>query len=260
MSNLLVNEKEVVVPGQIVAEGMEYLPSYGTYRLGENILANRVGVVSLDGKVIKTIPLAGVYMAKRNDVVIGKVFDILNAGWRVKINGPYAALIPIKDGSMEFIPKGADLSRYFQIDDYVVAKITNVSSQNLIDLTVRGQGLYKLRGGRILPVNTHKVPRIIGKKGSMVSMIKEATGCKIVVGQNGLVWISGEDPNMENLAARTIEKIENESHTSGLTDRIKEFLEKETGKELRIESKEDVVEEENGFVEPFNNEDEGEEE
>lgn len=243
MSELLVKEKDIVAPGQIVAKGMEYLPSHGTFRLGENIMANRLGVVNLDGKVIKTIPLAGRYMPRKNDVVIGRVFDITTAGWRVEMNGPYGAMIPVKDGSFEFIPRGADLSRYYQIGDYVVAKITNITSQNLIDLTVKSQGLHKLRGGRVVSINTHKVPRVIGKKGSMVSMIKQATACKIVVGQNGLIWLNGEDPNMENLAVLTIEKIDKESHISGLTDRIKEFLEKETGVKLNTENGDDVEEE-----------------
>ncbi len=65
-------------------------------------------------------------------------------------------------------------------------------------------------------------------------MIKQATVCKFTVGQNGLIWLSGE-PAMEHLAVRTIEKINEESHISGLTDRIKVFLEKETGKKIEAE-------------------------
>lgn len=229
---LLVKEKEVVVPGQLLATGMEFLPSHGTYRLGDKILADRLGVTVIDGKVIKTIPLAGRYHPKRNDVIIGKVSDIISMGWRVEFNSAYTGLIPIKDGTHEFIPKGADLTRYYDIGDYFVGKITNVTSQMLIDVSVKGPGLYKIRGGRMIKVNTNKVPRIIGKKGSMVSMVKQATNCKITVGQNGIVWISGE-PEMEILAVKTLRKIEAESHTVGLTDRIKEFLEKETG--IKIE-------------------------
>lgn len=235
MSELLIKEKEIVAPGQVLANGMEYLPSHGTYRKDEQILANRLGVAIIDGKVIRTIPLAGSYIPRRNDVVIGKVTDILSMGWRIDINCPYNALIPIKDGTFEFIPRGADLTKYFTFGDYIVGKITNVTSQNLIDVSVKGPGLHKLRGGRIITVNTHKVPRIIGKKGSMVSMIKEATGCKITVGQNGLVWLSGE-PAMENLAVETIEKIDKESHTSGLTDRIKQFLEEKTGNSIGVKN------------------------
>ncbi|MGM5481153.1 MAG: exosome complex RNA-binding protein Rrp4 [Nanobdellota archaeon] len=235
MSELLIEERQVVVPGQVLAHGMEYLPSHGTYRKDEEILANRLGVSIIDGKVIRTIPLAGIYLPRRNDIVIGRVIDVLSMGWRVELNSPYSGLIPIKDGTYEFVPKGSDLTKYYDIGDYFVGKITNVSSQNLIDVSVKGQGLHKLRGGRIIKVNTNKVPRIIGKKGSMVSMIKQATDCKITVGQNGLVWLNGE-PKMENLAVQTIKKIERESHMSGLTDTIKEMLEKETGRELVIKT------------------------
>jgi len=62
-------------------------------------------------------------------------------------------------------------------------------------------------------------------------MIKQATDVKVTVGQNGVVWVSGE-PKMENIAVQAIEKIESESHIAGLTDRIKSFLEKATGKKL----------------------------
>jgi len=68
----------------------------------------------------------------------------------------------------------------------------------------------------------------------MVSMIKNATGCNILVGQNGLVWINGS-PENEIIVVKTIKKIEQEAHIGGLTDRIKTFLEKETNKKINIE-------------------------
>ncbi|MEK6946627.1 MAG: KH domain-containing protein, partial [Nanoarchaeota archaeon] len=97
-------------------------------------------------------------------------------------------------------------------------------SQKLIDVTMKGPGLRKLKGGRIIEVDANKVPRIIGKQGSMVVMIKEATQCNIIVGQNGLIWIDG-GPMNELLAIQAIRKISAESHTTGLTDKIKGFLE-----------------------------------
>lgn len=233
-STLLVGEREVVVPGQKLAEGMEFLPSTGTYRRKENIIAEQLGLVKVDGKILKIIPLSGKYIPKRNDVVIGKVIDILLNGWRVDMNSPYTAVLPLKDASFDFIKKGEDLSRYFDIGDYLVLKITNVTSQNLVDVTIKGPGLRKLKEGLIIYVNTYKVPRIIGKKGSMVSMIKKATGCSIIVGQNGIVWIQGE-PKMEVIAVEAIKNIEKEAHLSGVTDRIKEFLEKSTGKKIDVE-------------------------
>ncbi len=231
MSEIVVKEKEIVIPGQLLAKGMDTFPASGSYREKEDIFSGRVGVVYIDGRAIKVIPLSGAYMPKVGDVIIAKVIDITMSGWRVETNSAYSAMLPLKDATSEYIQRGADLSSYYAIGDHVVCKITNVTSQKLVDVAMRDPGLKKLSGGRIFSVNTNKVPRIIGKKGSMVSMIKQATGCRIVVGQNGLVWIQGETDN-EFIAVDTIKKIEKESHISGLTNRIKEYLEERTQKKL----------------------------
>lgn len=229
MGNLLAEERTVVVPGEKIAEGLDYLPANGAYRKDDFILAGRLGLLIVDGRAVKIIPLSGRYMPKRNDVIIGKVIDVTISGWRFEINCAYSAMLSMKDATSDFIQRGADLTQFFNLDDMVVAKIVNVTSQKLVDLTTKGPGLRKLYGGRIVYVNCNKVPRIIGKQGSMVSLIKNATGCKIIVGQNGVIWIDGE-PKNEVIAVEAIRKIEQESHISGLTDRITEYLENKCGK------------------------------
>lgn len=254
MGKLLVKDKEIVVPGDVLAEGMDYLPSFGTYRSGDKIIANRLGLLSIDGKVIKSIQMAGRYLPKRNDIIIGKVFDILMSGWRMDINSAYSAVLMLQEASFNYIQKGSDLTKLYDIEDYVMTKITKVSSQKLIDVTMKGPGLRKLIGGRIINVNTHKVPRIIGKQGSMVSMIKDATGCRISVGQNGIIWIQGE-PKNEFIAVKAIKKIEAEAHHPGLTDDIRKFLEKSGAKPPKKEMPRRDQEEVKPFVAPAKPED-----
>jgi len=233
-SKLLVKEKEIVVPGEKLAQGLDFLPGQRTYRDGDFIVSSRLGLVSVEGRAIKIIKLGGKYIPKVNDRIIVKVFDITFSGWRVETNSAYSAMLSIAEAGNQFIPRNADLTRFFNIGDYILTKIKNITSQNLIDISMKDRGLHKLGDGRILEITPCKVPRIIGKNASMISMIKHATNCKIIVGQNGLVWLNAEDPKMELLASQTIKKIEVESHFSGLTDRIKEFLEKETGKKVEI--------------------------
>jgi exosome complex component RRP4 len=223
-AKLLIKDKDVVVPGENLAEGMSYLPSQGTYRSGNFVIASKLGLAKIDGNVIKIIPLSGSYLPKKGDVIIGKVKDINFSGWAVETNSAYQAMLSMKDATNDFIRRGADLTKYYDIGEYVLTKIYNVTSQNLIDLTMKGPGLRKLIGGRIIYVAPTKVPRIIGKQGSMVSMIKKATNCNIIVGQNGIVWVKGTEPSDEILTVETLRKIEDQSHVSGLTDKIKEFL------------------------------------
>jgi exosome complex component RRP4 len=227
-----VQDRDVVAPGMVLATGMDYLPSKGTYRQGDNIIANRLGLVQLDGKVIKTVPLAGRYMPRKDDIVIGRVTDVLLNGWRIEINSPYESVLTLKDASSDFIQRGADLTRYYEIGDSVVCQIAQVTSQNLVDVSMRGPSLRKLIGGTRIQVNPQKTPRIIGKRASMIGMIKRATDCNIVVGQNGRIWMNGE-PAMEVIATQAIRMIEANSHRSGLTDRIKAFLKEKTGRDVQ---------------------------
>ena len=224
MSELMVKEKSIVVPGEEIATGMDFIPTAGTFRDGEKIIAARLGIVNVDGRLIRLIPLSGKYLPKKHDVVIGHVVDIMPSGWRLNINSAYTAMLSMKDGTSQFIPRGADLTKFFCIGDYLVTKIINVTSQNLVDLTMRAPGLRRLEEGRIITVAPSKVPRIIGKMGSMIEMVKQQTNCQILVGQNGIIWLSGE-PERELLAVGAIRKIEAESHLPGLTERMKLFLE-----------------------------------
>lgn len=220
---LLITDKVLVVPGQELASGLGFIPGANTYRLQESVRAARLGLASVDGKVIKLVPLSGQYLPRLHDRVIGQVVDVLMTGWRLDLSGPYTAVMSMKEATSSFVPRGADLTQFFALGDVVVSKITNVTSQKLIDVTMRGPGLRKLQGGRIVSVNPQKVPRIVGKDASMVNMIKDATGCQIVVGQNGLIWIDG--PAADQLVVvEVFNKIQEESHLSGLTERVSVFL------------------------------------
>lgn len=223
-----VKNKDIVVPGDKIASGMGFLPGKGTYRVESDIFAEKMGLIQIDGTVIKLISLNGAYMPKVNDKVIGKVIDILMSGWRIDFGSPYSAVLSMKEATSEFIPRDSNLTKFFSIGDIFVCKIINVTSQKLIDVSMMGPGLRKLSGGRFIQVNSSKVPRIIGKEGSMVSMIKQASGCNIVVGQNGLIWINGE-PDKEVIVVDAIKMVEAQAHLNGVTDRIAKFLEEKTG-------------------------------
>ncbi|MBU0469932.1 MAG: exosome complex protein Rrp4 [Nanoarchaeota archaeon] len=224
MSSILVQDKSVVVPGEILAEGMDYLPGDNTYRENDKIYSKVLGLGYPAGRVIKVTPLAGPYVPKPGDKIIGKIIDIAFSGWRVNTSTAYSAMMNVKDATSRFIKKEEDLSKIMAIGDHVVVKITNVTSQNLIDLTMKEPGLYKISGGRLITIDSQKVPRVIGKKGSMISQIKEKTGCNITVGQNGVIWLKGS-PEGELLAEKAIKLIEQRSHQEGLTDKIEKFLE-----------------------------------
>ncbi|MEK6856391.1 MAG: exosome complex RNA-binding protein Rrp4 [Nanoarchaeota archaeon] len=218
---LLIKEKEFVIPGDVIAEGIDYLPAGGVFREKDEIIAEQIGIVNVDNRLIRLIPLTGIYRPRPGDVVIGQVVNIGFNGWSIDMGFSNLALLSVRDATSEFIERKSDLSRFFDFDDYIVSKISNVGKGNLIDLTMKGHGLDKLHNGRIIDVNPSKIPRIIGKQGSMINTLKSLSNCMMQVGQNGKVWISGE--NCEKLI-EAIRLIERESHTHGLTEKIEKLL------------------------------------
>ncbi|MEK6853343.1 MAG: exosome complex RNA-binding protein Rrp4 [Nanoarchaeota archaeon] len=223
MSNIIIQERDVVIPGEILATGMDYLPGENTYRENENIYSKVLGLASISSRVIKITPLSGPYVPTIGDKIIARVMDITISGWRFDTATAYSALLNIRDATTRFVKKDEDLSKIMAIGDYAVVMIVNVTSQNLIDLTMKEPGLHKIFGGRIISINSQKVPRVIGKKGSMISLIKDKTGCEITIGQNGLIWIKGSAAG-EFKAEKAIKLIEKKSHLEGLTEKMEKYL------------------------------------
>jgi exosome complex component RRP4 len=117
-----------------------------------------------------------------------------------------------------------------------VAKVVSYDRTHDPQITVAEPGLGKITRGQVLRITPTKIPRVIGKKGSMISMIKQETGCQIILGLNGIVLITGKTAEEEQSALMAILKIEEESHTSGLTDRITQMLKKEKSKRETVKN------------------------
>lgn len=212
-------DREIVVPGQLLSDNTHESGS-GTYVKGNKVYSLLYGVTNVKNR-ISVIPFSGKYIPFRKDFVIGTVFEITNSNWIFDIGSPYDGLLHVSE-----YPKRVDSSQMrevFSIGDCAILRIKDVDRSLKIELTMKEKGLRKLKGGRIIQVPATKVPRVIGHNGSMVSMLKKETECDIFVGQNGRIWINGKDENMDNLA-QAIDIIILESHISGLTDKISQFL------------------------------------
>ena len=215
-------KRKVVVPGEVIVSGEDYLPGEGAKRLGENIISIRFGLAEELGRVIKVIPIFGAFVPRRNNVIIGRVTDITFYGWLLDIDSASSAFLPIEE-SPRFVNKN-EMEQFLAIGDVVSAKIWSVKSKG-IDLTLKGKGLGKLEGGFIFRVIPSRVPRVIGREGSMINLIKDKTGCQITVGQNGWIWIKGDNVDAKIKARKAIEFVTDKVHIEGLTDKVEKWFE-----------------------------------
>jgi exosome complex component RRP4 len=217
-------KRDIVIPSQLLGYTKSSKPGRGTFVENGKIYSEILGVLNMRKNSINIVPLKGKYDAVEGDFVIGIVEDAMASSWLVDINAPYPALLHVNEvpWDVEF----GETEKYLSNGDSVMAKVFKVDSEKKLQITLKDRNLYKIRGGFITNVEPSRVPRIIGKKGSMISLVKKYTNCRIFVGKNGRIWIDGEGENV-SLVVRVIRKIEEESISYGLTNRIEELLKKE---------------------------------
>jgi len=233
---LLIEKRQLVMPGDILAEG-DFNPGENTYKEGGKIYSSLTGLANMAGKNVYVVALKGFYMPVVGDLVIGKVIDLRLSGWVVDMNAPYTAILPTSEAfDRSFNSRRDEMASYLDVGDLVVAKVIVFDRTRDPQLTIKEGGLGKVSNGRLVRVTPTKIPRVIGRKGSMINLLTRGTDTRITVGQNGVILVSGERPEMEALAVKVLQMIEREAHTLGLTDRVEELLKKEKG--LKDESKE----------------------
>ncbi|MGB9854176.1 MAG: exosome complex RNA-binding protein Rrp4 [Candidatus Bathyarchaeales archaeon] len=223
-------KRQLVTPGDLLAEG-DYIAGENTYKEDNKIYAARTGLVEYEEKRVSVVALRAFYIPKVGDTVIGTVVEVGFSGWTVDINSPYMAILRATEVlSRTFKPQKNDLTEVLDVGDLVVAKIVAYDRTHDPQLSVNEPGLGKITRGQIVKITPTKIPRVIGKKGSMISLIKQETGCHIILGHNGVILITGKSLEDEELAMMAIRKIDEESHTTGLTDRISQLIKKEKEK------------------------------
>jgi len=218
-------KRSIVIPSQLLGDTKSNKAGRGTFIDKGKIYSEKLGVLSKKLEYINVIPLKGRYDPIEGDFVIGIVEEPLSSSWLVNINAPYPALLHVNE-----VPWDVDFGetdKYLNRGDSIMVKILEVGLDKKLQITLKDHNLYKIRGGYITYIEPSKVPRLIGKKGSMIALLKKYTRCRIFVGKNGRIWIDGEDDNIAKVI-KAIRKIESESISYGLTDKIEELLKKDT--------------------------------
>ena len=219
-----MTDRKIVISGEAIAKGSDYLPGEGTEKRGDEIVALRFGLSEEQNKLVKVIPLSGVYQPRRGNVVIGIVEEITFNGLVINIDAADRAFLSLMEVP-RYVNKDG-LEDVMDVGDVVVVKIWGINKRG-IDLSIKSRELGKIEEGIIMKINPNKVPRVIGKEGSMIKMIKDETNCDITVGQNGYIWIKGKNISNELFAKKAVLFVTEKSYISGLTDEVKKWFERE---------------------------------
>ena len=219
------NKRKYVIPGDVVTTG-PFRPEQNVILEGDKIISTTIGISEIYDDSVKVITLTGKYIPKIDDLVIGKVNSHTSLSWELDINSCYVGFLPAQDVfGRDFSAHADELSSKLKTGDLVAARIANFDRTRDPLVTISDRDLGKIDSGDLVKISPSKVPRLIGKRGSMIQMIEMATNAAVTIGQNGWVVISCETPEGLLKAKKAIEMVNEKAHVANLTDQIKEMLE-----------------------------------
>jgi exosome complex component RRP4 len=222
-------KRTIVIPSQILGDIKSKNAGRGTFVDNGKIYSGILGFLNENERYINVIPLKGCYEPSIGDEIIGVVEEALSSGWLVDINASSPALL--HQNEVPWKVDFGDTEKYLNHGDCIKTKILSIDETKKLQITLNDRNLYKINGGHIIDVEPSRVPRIIGRKGSMLSLIMKYIRCRIFVGKNGRIWVDGDTKSIEKVI-QTIYRIEEESINFGLTNKIEEML-KKNAKDVR---------------------------
>ena len=221
MSN---NQNHFVLPGDIIVTG-DYTPEQNVIIDGDRAISTTVGFSEVNDNRVSVISLTGFYIPKIDDLIIGKVISYSALSWEIDINSYYSAILPASDiFGRDFTSSRDDLSLKLDKGDLIAARIVNVGSTREPLITISGQDLGKIDSGELVKITPSKVPRLIGKQGSMIQAIEGATNSSITIGQNGLIILNNDNNSGLERATRAIKMIDLNLYEPNLEEKIQNLL------------------------------------
>jgi exosome complex component RRP4 len=217
-------KRRYVIPGDVITTG-PLRPEQNVYQDGDRMISTCIGISEIFENSVKVIPLTGGYMPKTNDLVIGKVIGTSPLSWEFDINSCFVGFLPAQDVfGRDYSPTKDELKQRLDIGDLVVTRIANFDRSRDPLLTVQDRDLGKIDSGELVEISPSKVPRLIGKRGSMIQTIEMATNAIITIGQNGWIVISCENSEGLLKAVEAVKMIDALAHMPNLTERVKDML------------------------------------
>ena len=216
-------KRRYVIPGEVVARG-NVRADLNVVRVGDKLVATRVGMAEVGHDTARVIALSGPYIPRIDDLVVGKVIDYSAFAWEADINSCFFGILPASSVfGRDYSPAKDSLTDKLKVGDMIAARVIAFDRTRDPLLSISGPGLGRIPRGQVVKISPAKVPRLIGKKGSMIKSIEAGTRCRMLIGQNGVVIIVGITEDALK-AAEAVNLVEQEAHSADLTERVQKLL------------------------------------
>ena len=219
------SKKRQVLPGDFITTAPLRLQN-NVVLDGKRIIATTIGLSDVSDDSVRVISLTGVYLPKIDDLVIGIIQYISGNSWFADINSCYQGMLLGQDvfGRGSY-PTTSEMKDRLDKGDIIYARIANSDRQREPLISIADKNLGKIDSGELIKISPTKIPRLIGKHGSMIQTIEASTNATITVGQNGLIVVSCDETHGLLKALAAIRMVDEQAHIVDLTDRVKKMLE-----------------------------------
>ena len=221
----LDSKKRHVLPGDFITTAP--LRLHGNVVLdGKRVISTAIGLSDVSTDSVRVIPLTGVYLPKIDDLVIGIIQYISGNSWFADINSCYQGMLLGQDvfGRGSY-PTTSEMKERLVKGDIIFARIANSDRQREPLISIADKNLGKIDSGELVKISPTKIPRLIGKHGSMIQTIEASTNATITVGQNGLIVVSCDETNGLLKALTAVRMVDEQAHIVDLTDRVIKMFE-----------------------------------
>jgi exosome complex component RRP4 len=215
--------RRFVIPGEVVGRGNLRAES-NVIRVGDRIVSTRVGMAEVAHDAVRVVPLSGPYIPRVDDLVVGKIIDYSAFAWEADINSCFFGILPAQSVfGRDYSPAKDSLTDRLAVGDMVAAKVIAFDRTRDPLLSISGPGLGRIPRGQTVKISPAKVPRLIGKKGSMIRAIEQGSNTRMLIGQNGIVVVVGASEDVLK-AVKAVNLVEEQAHSPDLTERVSRVL------------------------------------
>lgn len=219
--------QRLATTGQAIASATTFMRGHGAY-LGSTISSSTLhdgkssrtpmiysslcGVIHKTNKLISVTSLKSRYSPEVGDLVIGRITDLQpgNKKWKVDIQSRQDSNLLLSSinlpGGIQRRKLESDeleMRTFFKEGDLVVAEIQNIFTDGSTNLHTRSLNYGKLRNGQVIIVNATLIQRL---KSHFVRL--DQIGLEIIIGLNGVLWVSVLNQGKINVTTGTGRDIE----------------------------------------------------
>jgi len=218
------SKKRHVLPGDFITTAPLRLQNNVVLE-GKRIISTTIGLSDVSDDSVRVISLTGVYLPKIDDLVIGTIQYIHGNSWFADINSCYQGMLLGQDvfGRGSY-PTKSEMEERLSKGDIIFAKIANSDRQREPLISIADQSLGKIDSGELVKISPAKIPRLIGKHGSMIQTIEASTNISITVGQNGLIIFKYDNSAGLKNAIASIKMIAMTYEDANIEEKIQNIL------------------------------------